>query len=44
LTQLLQDESLRRRFGKAGHELVRDRYDIVNVAKKYELLYQELIP
>lgn len=44
LIQLLQDESLRRRFGKAGHELVRDRYDIVNVAKKYELLYQELIP
>lgn len=40
---LLQDENLRRRLGKTGHELVRDRYNIVNVAKKYESLYQELI-
>jgi glycosyltransferase involved in cell wall biosynthesis len=42
LIQLLQDESLRRRFGKTGHELVRDRYNIVNVAKRYKSLYLEL--
>lgn len=42
LIHLLQDASLRQRLGKCGHELVCDRYNIVQVAKKYESLYQEL--
>lgn len=43
LIHLLQDESLRRRFGAIGRELVCDRYNIVKVAQKYESLYQEMI-
>jgi glycosyltransferase involved in cell wall biosynthesis len=42
LIHLLPDESLRQRFGKVGRELVRDRYNITTIAKKYESLYQEL--
>jgi glycosyltransferase involved in cell wall biosynthesis len=42
LIHLTQDIVLRQRLGRCGHELVRDRYNIVEVAKKYESLYQEL--
>jgi glycosyltransferase involved in cell wall biosynthesis len=42
LINLLQDRGLRQRLGKCGQELVHERFDIVQSAKKYDLLYQEL--
>jgi glycosyltransferase involved in cell wall biosynthesis len=42
LIHLLQDKNLSQRFGMCGYEFVRDRFDIVQAAKKYESLYQEL--
>lgn len=42
LIHLLQDRDLSQRLGKCGQELVHERFDIVQSAKKYDLLYQEL--
>jgi len=43
LIQLLLDERLRERQGRCGEEVVRTKYNISHVAKRYETLYRELI-
>ncbi len=43
VVDLLQDAGQRERMGRRGQELVRDNFDIRQVAQQYEKLYQEMI-
>ena len=40
--QLLKDPSRRRKMGLNGQQLIRNHFDIQCVAKKYQLLYEEI--
>jgi glycosyltransferase involved in cell wall biosynthesis len=42
LVSLLADEALRKRVGASGRELCEKQFDIRNVAKKFEALYEEM--
>lgn len=42
LTRALTDEPLARRIGKAGADLVHERYSLASVARRYAALYTEL--
>lgn len=44
LAGLLRDEPLRRRIGEAGRRLCRERFDIRNTARRFEELYEKLLP
>jgi glycosyltransferase involved in cell wall biosynthesis len=43
LSALIDDVALRRRFGRRGRRLMRDRYSLVRMAHDHEELYEELI-
>jgi glycosyltransferase involved in cell wall biosynthesis len=43
LIRLGQDESLRRRIGQSGFETCRERFNINDVAKRFESLYAEIV-
>ncbi len=43
MVALLTDSGLRERMGRRGQELVQDRFDIRQVARRYDKLYQEMV-
>jgi len=43
LTEVLRDEEQRRRMGQAGYELVRERFDRNQMARRYDAEYRALL-
>ncbi len=43
ILQLLQDDALRRKMGKKGRELVKEKYSNERMVKAHKMLYQNLI-